>query len=77
MSQIDGVLHTKLKSLLARPRPFILYTDSAIYRARRVVSLGEAGDPTASAVVQTQLGEKSIALSDVEDVVIREEGFQA
>lgn len=77
MSQIDTVLYTTLKSFRARPRPFLLYTDSVIYRVRRIVSLGRPNQPAASVVVQTQFGETSVALSDVEDVVIREEGLQA
>jgi hypothetical protein len=77
MSPIDSVLHTQLKSLLARPRPFLLYTDAAIYRVRRIINLGQLGEPGASVTVQTQVGKKVVALSDIEDVVIREEGFQA
>jgi hypothetical protein len=75
--QIDAAAYAKLKYLRNRPRPFLLHTESVIYRCRRVTGLDDPGPPGASVTVQCQSGETSILLSMIASVKIQDQGHRA
>lgn len=74
---MNAACHAKLTALRTRPRPFLLYTDSVIYRCRAILGLESLDEPAACVTVQCQRGEQSVRLSDIVDVDVTGPGYEA
>lgn len=74
---MDAACYTKLTALRDRPRPFLLYTDSVIYRCRDILELEPMDEPGAIITVRCQRGEQSVRLRDIVSVDVTGHGYEA